>query len=534
MMRALFLILIMLTSSIANAQVKRVLVYGDSNSWGWVPVETGFPAARYPPGVPWPDVMKEALGDEIDIIVDALSGRTIDQNIPGGIGKIGPEAFNGRRDIAASIATHLPLDLVIIMLGTNDLRSDLNRSPDQIAQSLRELTRHALETPQGVLTNYASPIVLVVIPPDIGDVSRTPIRQVMAGAAEKSHALTSAILRNFTDSGIRILDSNTIIRTDGIDGVHFSAETHHKLGIKIATSVRNLLKLDRIKVPRAIEFINGITTLNDGSILVGGITSGKIMRRTLDGEWTEFFAGNKDIFSITSLRHDSKNDVIWGASPDVLSFFASDKNQPKRSNHVFAIDAKTKRVMQVLPIPDDGFGNDIALDGQGGIFVTDSLQGKVWHLKYGSKRFVVAAQDSRFKNGNLGPAGIVVLPDKSLVIGLFSQGELYRLQGTGLKAKITKIPLSRRFIRADGLMLAPDGRLLVIEGGAGALHSVQLDTGAIATLADGLSGPVNMTMLGNNVLVTESGINNPAEFDPKKPPAEGFFIRRINLYPNAQ
>ncbi len=99
---------------------RRVMCFGDSNTWGLVPVATP-PSVRHPRAQRWPHVMAAALGGDVTVIEEGLNGRTTDAADPlapllGGAGLDGSAYF------PAALASHLPLDLVIIMLGTNDTK----------------------------------------------------------------------------------------------------------------------------------------------------------------------------------------------------------------------------------------------------------------------------------------------------------------------------------------------------------------------------------------------------------------------------
>lgn len=239
---AIGLVLALLSGAPALAQTSRtVLVYGDSNSWGWIPQPNAFPTIRLPRGERWPDVMASQLGPKIVVTVDALSGRTVDVDYPERVGTVPGADFNGARSLPAAIAREMPLDAVVIMLGTNDVRSDLNRTPQQIAAGIRGMVDTVAGSAGGVLTNYPAPRVLIVIPPYIEDTTRTPIGGVMIGAQDKSRRLADAVRAVLGGTDASIFDASTVVRVNGIDGVHMTAGDHRALGEAMATEVRRLL-----------------------------------------------------------------------------------------------------------------------------------------------------------------------------------------------------------------------------------------------------------------------------------------------------
>ncbi len=117
---------------------QRILVFGDSNSWGFVPCTATELTTRYDASTRWPTVMAARLGSGVELVEEALSGRTTDlddfeidlpsKHLKGAI-------FNGAKLLPAILASHLPLDLVIIMLGTNDLKARFKRTPQSIAKA---------------------------------------------------------------------------------------------------------------------------------------------------------------------------------------------------------------------------------------------------------------------------------------------------------------------------------------------------------------------------------------------------------------
>ena len=222
----------------------RVLVYGDSNTWGWEPVQSGFPTRRYVAADRWPEVVRRALGERAEVVVDALSGRTVDIDHVAAVGKLAPEAFNGLRGIAPAVARELPLDLVVVMLGTNDVANDQNRSPAQIAAGMAELVRTIRGIDGGVLTAYPAPRVLVVVPPPIGDSSRTPIgARIDAQSQGKSQALASAYQEALEGiDGVSVVDAGEATGViQGVDGIHLTATQQHALGVALAARIEETL-----------------------------------------------------------------------------------------------------------------------------------------------------------------------------------------------------------------------------------------------------------------------------------------------------
>src|SRR3712207_6385036 len=121
----------------AEGAGKRIMGYGDSNTWGYIPVESG-PTTRYPADGRWPGVLKAALGLGYEVIEEGLSARTTDIPDPT-LPHISGAGLDGSAYLSPALATHLPLDLVVIMLGTNDVKKMFDRSPLRVALGVGKL-----------------------------------------------------------------------------------------------------------------------------------------------------------------------------------------------------------------------------------------------------------------------------------------------------------------------------------------------------------------------------------------------------------
>lgn len=225
-------------------RLPRVLVFGDSNSWGWIATPQGLPTRRLDDDARWPGVLAAALAGQARVGVDALSGRTVDVDYPEPLVGLPGTLFNGSRSLPAALARETPLDLLIVMLGTNNLRSDLGRTPEAIARGLHTLIAQTRDVGHGVATTYTPPKLLVVIPPPLGDVSATPLRAFFGGMEAKSHALAPAVRRALAGVDMRIFDAAEATGAlAGVDGVHLTAAQHAMLGQALAPLVRRALDL---------------------------------------------------------------------------------------------------------------------------------------------------------------------------------------------------------------------------------------------------------------------------------------------------
>ena len=211
-----------------KASGKRVLCFGDSNTWGYIP-GTGL---RFRSMNRWPGVLQRELGNKFCVIEEGRNGRTTMVDDPNCRG------LNGKSSLLSCLRSHGPLDIVIIFLGTNDLKAVFNRTAKQIAEAIEILGQFTLETHSRL---HGQPTMLLLIaPPPIKELECQSKR--FLGGAVKSDSLGDLYEKAAQKLQCQFLDSKKIIQTSPIDGVHLGAEEHRKLGIAVAQLIRTILE----------------------------------------------------------------------------------------------------------------------------------------------------------------------------------------------------------------------------------------------------------------------------------------------------
>lgn len=220
----------------AQDENKRILVFGDSLTWGWVPTEPIIPTTRHALEDRWTSVMSDSLGDSYHIVVDGLSGRTTNIDDPN------DPKLNGADYLPSLLAANEPLDLVVILLGTNDTKTYLHRTPFEIGLGAGDLINQVQESPGWDWTDYPSPQVLLISPPPLGEKIDPLAAEIFEGGLEKSQRLPGIYKAIADAAGEHFFDSSTVISTDGVDGIHFTVETNVLLGQRVAEEVKAILK----------------------------------------------------------------------------------------------------------------------------------------------------------------------------------------------------------------------------------------------------------------------------------------------------
>ncbi len=230
--------------SAESVRPKRILVYGDSNTFGWI-YDPKVGVTRLPVEKTWVRVMAEKLGAGYEVEVNALGGRTICRDQRTGIGtgsRIPGPLFNGMTSLPAVLSENLPLDLVIVMLGTNDAKAAFKTTADQLADDLGRMTELIRGDGWGGNTPYPSPKVLLIAP--IYQPDDTAYGEFFKGADAITKALPEALRRKAAEIGAEYLNAGdfvTGVRAQ-MDRVHMSEEQHRLLGLGAADKVKAIME----------------------------------------------------------------------------------------------------------------------------------------------------------------------------------------------------------------------------------------------------------------------------------------------------
>jgi lysophospholipase L1-like esterase len=208
--------------------MKRILCYGDSNTWGYNPVTQD----RFDRQERWTGQLSQALGNnDYDVIEEGLNGRTTVWDDP-------IEGYrNGREYLIPCLETHMPLDLVIIFLGLNDLKKRFSLSTYDIAEGAGVLVQIVQKSNTSVMKD--APQVLLVSPPLVGKLAA--FAEMFEGAEAKSQKFAQHYQRVANKLGCAFLDSSTLIVSSSLDGIHFEQSEHAILGRAIAIKVMEIV-----------------------------------------------------------------------------------------------------------------------------------------------------------------------------------------------------------------------------------------------------------------------------------------------------
>lgn len=206
--------------------MKNILCFGDSNTWGYVP-GTG---NRYPKQIRWTGLLQNLLGDSFFIIEEGLNGRTTVLDDPTRIAK------NGMTYLRPCLDSQAPIDLVVMMLGTNDCKHRFGLSAFDISEGVAMLVSIILQSGSGI--NGKAPQILLISPPLI---AASPSKaDLFSGAEEKSRQLAFHVQQVATNTASHFLDAAKHCSVSPIDGIHLDEAGHLALAQAIAGKINSL------------------------------------------------------------------------------------------------------------------------------------------------------------------------------------------------------------------------------------------------------------------------------------------------------
>ena len=207
-----------------------ILCYGDSNTFGYIP-ETGM---RYPRDVRYPGKLQALLGDEYAVIEEGCNGRTTIHDDPIDGWK------NGLDYLKPCLNSHKPVDIVILMLGSNDLKATFHLGAKEIADGvavLVDVIKSFTEEKQGFI-----PKIILVSPPELGKGIRTSpfYGAFFEEAVEESKKFPEFYKAVAEKYGCVFFNAAEYIYPSEVDSLHLTPEGHKVLAEKLYETVKNI------------------------------------------------------------------------------------------------------------------------------------------------------------------------------------------------------------------------------------------------------------------------------------------------------
>ena len=207
---------------------KSILCYGDSITWGYNPKD----GTRFSPEDRWPRILEQALDGRARVIEEALNGRTVATDEPSHPNR------NGLAMLPPLLETHAPLDIALIMLGTNDSAPCYGLTPGKIAINCSALIRAVRSTLAGA--GFGAPTIVLMAPQPLGALS-AEMALLYAGGQATSRGLAEAYRTIAQSFGCHFFDAGAVVQASAVDGVHLDAPEQRKLALAVKAIVEPLL-----------------------------------------------------------------------------------------------------------------------------------------------------------------------------------------------------------------------------------------------------------------------------------------------------
>ncbi|AJY46935.1 SGNH/GDSL hydrolase family protein [Martelella endophytica] len=212
--------------------MKTVLCYGDSLTFGHDPIGQN----RHAHEDRWPMVLQKALGEGVYVLPEALGGRTTAYD-----DHTAAADRNGARLLPTILASHTPIDLVIIMLGTNDLKPWTGGGAFSSRNGLKRLIEIIRSHPYPF--DHQVPEILVVAPPHAVPTANDTGMGFLKGIVEQSQMLSTFYSELADEFGCGFFDAASVSKASPADGVHLDAENTRAIGRGVEPMVRMMLGL---------------------------------------------------------------------------------------------------------------------------------------------------------------------------------------------------------------------------------------------------------------------------------------------------
>ena len=214
--------------------MKSILCYGDSITYGASPVMGG---PRHVYEDRWPSALERGLNGAARCIAEGLGGRTTVHD-----DWYADADRNGARILPTLLSSHEPLDMIIIMLGTNDLKPFHGRTALEASYGMRRL----VQIIRGHFAAGGMPKVILVAPPLAVDTSVHPEMMVHFGhqaAIDASRGFAEMYKRRAQEEGVGFFDAGSVAKASPLDGIHLDEANTRAIGEGLVPLVKQMLGL---------------------------------------------------------------------------------------------------------------------------------------------------------------------------------------------------------------------------------------------------------------------------------------------------
>lgn len=212
--------------------MKRILCYGDSNTFGHNPKD----CSRLSENLRWTRLLKKLLGDEYEVIEEGLCGRTTVYD------DCFSDGLNGIKLLEPILKTHSPVDLVVLMLGTNDIQLQFASTPHDSARGIEALVK-IIKNP--MLYGDKNPPEILIVSPILIDPAIANSMFADLYGVERAVEFSKQLAPKYENISklykAHFINAAEFAKASVLDGVHMDAENHKKFAENIAEKIKNII-----------------------------------------------------------------------------------------------------------------------------------------------------------------------------------------------------------------------------------------------------------------------------------------------------
>ncbi len=285
-------------------------------------------------------------------------------------------------------------------------------------------------------------------------------------------------------------------------------------------------EIDQLTIDRANFYPEGISRAADGTFYVGSAGTGEIVHFPAGVSEAETLVEGAAFggLGILGVLVDEGADVLWACAIDVTYVAPS---------VLYEINRQTGAVIGSYPLPAPSLCNDLAMDGEGNVYATDTIGGRVMRLPDGDAALETWVDSSSF------PAveEMVMLngidhngPEDAIYVGRADTGVLSRIaiQNDGSAGDVEDLTVSPALQSIDGMRFS-DAQTLYAVNLNSCLNKVELDgSNTTSLIQDNLDMGTTFALDDQgHAWVVESQFD--AYMDPETEPELPFVVRRVSL-----
>lgn len=218
--------------------MKNILCYGDSNTWGQIAGSMNMElrlAKRYEYGIRWTSILQKLLGAAYHVIEGGLNGRNTSFDE---INIIRPSR-NGLATLPLIMEMNYPLDLVVLMLGTNDTLLEFNAPVERIVEGIKKLIQCIKASHFG--PNHFAPQVLLIAPVPITQDALTIFQGFLdQSSVTKTEQLGMLYQKLAEEQQCYFLNAASIVKVSPDDGIHLTRDSQKDLAKAVSNKIEEM------------------------------------------------------------------------------------------------------------------------------------------------------------------------------------------------------------------------------------------------------------------------------------------------------